>query len=182
MSIKNKKRTTTSKKVSSNNTNVATKEKVKKLAKKDKSPKEIVEGLHGKINAACKDHLDTQLANGTLLKSKTVLAVLWATFNGFNERTLKDALKQQHTCCPHLYYKNDTDQFVNDATNGKHYACSSFKHYYEKPTPSVTHRKIIHNLLAKYDELVEPMLKVWTSVDKGFKSTGFKAYLEKLEK
>lgn len=159
--------------------------KKKPVAKKKatkKSPIEIVNSLHGKADQACKDYLSQQRENGTVLKNKTALGILWHCFNAFNEKTTQDALQIQHTCAPQLYYKNATSDLVSDATNGKHYCCTAFKHYYSEAKPNDTHKKHIVNLLNNFDSSCSGILKLWNHLGDKTKLKGFKEYLEKISK
>lgn len=153
----------------------------KKKAEK-KPPMETVNNLHGKADKACKDYIAQQQDNGTVLKNKTALGILWACFNAFNEKTTQEALLIQHTCAPQLYYRNGTTDLVSDATNGKHYCCSAFKHYYNEPKPNATHKKHLVNLISNYDSSCNELLKLWNQLGNKTKLKGFKEYLEKISK
>ena len=147
------------------------------------TPLQLVVARHGAINKECKEFLDSQIANGTVLKSKEALAILWACFNAFNQKNGQTALKMQHKCAPSLYYNFASGELVVDASNGKHYHCSKFKHYYNKPNPNATHQKHIARLIMEFKDICEPLVKIWAKVlGKGYKFTGFQAFLEKIVK
>ena len=155
--------------------------KAKPIANKAKpTPQQFINVKHGaNNNKALIAFWASQIANSGL-KNKTTIAIIWHMFNAYNSNTLIAALPVQHTACSILYYNNASGAVVNDANNGKHYACSHFKGIYTNNLKA-THIKAVASVILQAPMLTQ-LVNMWAGVtnNKTFNAGKFIAHLAKL--